>query len=111
MHQQQLPDGLAKPKPVDASIHVEPSSCGCRNPHRQCNKVVLESKRHFAIRIFSADEKGDRGLESWDLSIFRSPRSEKWKSTIVNEEVSTLELQFVGENGMCRLNIEPPDFC
>ncbi len=48
-----------------------------------------------------ADQEGDRGFESWDLSVFRFPRPEKWKNTILNEKVKTLELQFTGEDGMC----------
>ena len=107
----QLLDVDANSVSVDASIHVEPKSCGCRNPTRHCNRVILESKRYFTIRMLIADQEGDRGLESWDLSVFRFPRPEKWKNTTVNEKVKTLELQFTGEDGMCQSNMEPPDFC
>ena len=87
---------------MDTSIHVEPKACGCRNPARECNRVILESKGNFTIRFLIADQEGDRGLESWDLSVFRFPRPEKWKNTTVNEKVKTLELQFTDEEGMCR---------
>ena len=92
----------AKPEPVNASIHVEPRSCGCRTPARQCNRVILESKGNFTTRMLIADQEGDRGLENWDLSVFRFPRSDKWQNITVNEKVKTLELQFTGEEGMCR---------
>ena len=52
--------------------------------------------------MLTADEEGGQGLESWDMSIFRFPRPEKWKNTTVKEKVKTLELQFTGEEGMCR---------
>lgn len=52
--------------------------------------------------MLTADQEGGQGLESWDLSVFRFPRPEKWKNTTVNEKVKTLELQFRGEEGMCR---------
>ena len=71
---------------------------------RKCKKVILESKGNkgnFTIRKLVADEEGVRGLESWDLSVFRFPRPEKWKNTTVNEKVKTLELEFPGEKGVC----------
>ena len=46
-----------------------------------------------------ADQEGGRGLESWDLSVFRLPRPEKLNRTIVYEKVKRLELKFADENG------------
>ena len=87
-------------KSVDASIHVNPKACKCRNPKLRCKRVILESKNpSFTTRVLSADQEGDGGLESWDLSVFRYPRSEKWKQAIVNESVKTLELEFADVEG------------
>ena len=68
---------------------------------RSCNAtVILESKkRNFTIRALNADQKGDQGLNSWDLSIFRLPRSEKFQKAVKNEKVKTLELKFADVNG------------
>ena len=46
------------------------------------------------MRTLVADDKGNDGLKSWDLSVFRFPRSEKWKKAIANDKVTTLELEF-----------------
>ena len=58
-----------------------------------------------------ADEEGDRGLENWDVSVFRLPRTEKIKKCKVNERVKRLELEFADEGGELPLRNELPDFC
>ena len=91
---------LVDVRPVDPSIYIEPRSCGCRNPKKHCNRIVFESKKPFAIRSLTADQEGDQGLDSWDLSVFRYPQpAEKLRKTSVNEKVKTLELQFSDEEG------------
>jgi hypothetical protein len=97
---------FADPEPVDASIHVQPKACGCRNPKLRCKRVILESKNSsFAIRILIADQEGeDDGLKDWDLSVFRYPQSEKLKSTTIIKTVQTLELEFADEDGKRRVS-------
>lgn len=51
------------------------------------------------IRFLSADQEGDRGLESWDLSTFRYPQSPEKLRKATTKMVETLELQFATENG------------
>ena len=92
---------------VDPSIKIEPGLCGCRNPRQQCNRVVLKSKKRFTVRTLIADVEGDKGLESWDLSVFRLPWPDKLKNAKVNERVSFLELQFVDEEGKSQSNTAP----
>ena len=81
---------------VDENIYVNSKACGCRSPKLQCDRVIFESKkRNFTIRTLSADQ----GLGSWDLSVFRFPRSGKFQKAVKNDKVKTLELKFAGADG------------
>ena len=85
---------------MDANVYINRSACGCRNPGLRCDRVVLESKKtDFTVRTLSAEKKGDQGLDSWDLSAFRLPRTEKFLKAAKNEKVKTLELKFADVNG------------
>ncbi|ERF70769.1 hypothetical protein EPUS_05121 [Endocarpon pusillum Z07020] len=80
---------------LDPKIHINPTACKCRNERSGCKRVVIESKNPcFTMRVLTADQKGDDGINSWDLSVFRYPRTEKWQQAIVNDRVKTLELEF-----------------
>ena len=57
--------------------------------------------------MLRADTVEDQGLESWDLSVFRVPRPDKLKKAKVKERISSLELQFVDEEGECPLGKVP----
>ena len=46
----------------------------------------------------SADQEGEQGLRSWDLSVFRYPRPEKFNKTTVKGRVKFLELAFTDED-------------
>lgn len=87
-------------RPVDPKIRINPTACKCRKEKSGCKRVVIESKNPcFTMRVLTADQKGDDGINSWDLSVFRYPRSEKWQQAIVNERVKTLELEFATVEG------------
>ncbi len=58
----------------------------------------------FTMRVLTADEKGDDGINSWDLSIFRYPRSQKCQQAIVNDQVKTLELESATVGGEEKLS-------
>ena len=81
---------------MELSVYANSKACGCRNAKRHCRAVVLESKRdYFTARTLTAEQQGDQGLESWDLSVFRLPRPlDKLKRTSINERVKTLVLEF-----------------
>lgn len=85
---------------MDASIKVDPALCSCRRPSRRCNRVIFTaSRRPFTVRVLRADQEGNQGLDSWDLSVFRLPRPQKLQKAIANEKVKYLELQFGDEAG------------
>lgn len=101
-------EGFANYRPVDPNIYINVRSCGCRNPKLRCDRVILESKeRNFVIRTFSADKDGDQGLNNWDLSALRLPRSEKFRNAVVNEKVKTLELKFQDVDGRLSMKERP----
>ena len=66
--------------------------------------MIITSKTALPIRILHAEQEGPGGLGSWDLSVFRYPRSEKFHKTSIREQVRRLELKFRDEDGRCSSN-------
>lgn len=58
---------------------------------------MLESKtkkKPFTVHRYSAEQDYEKGLYSWDLALFRSPRRQEPKSLHVIEKMKTLDLAF-----------------
>ena len=82
---------------VEPNILINPHSCACRNPRKACTRAVLESKtkkKPFTVYRYSAEQEYEKGLFSWDLALFRSPRRQELKKWCVVEKMKTLDLAF-----------------
>ena len=58
---------------------------------------MLESKtkkKPFTVYRYSAEQEYEKGLYSWDLALFRSPRRQELKNLHVIEKMKTLDLRF-----------------
>ena len=58
---------------------------------------MLESrtkKKPFIVHRYSAEQELEKGLYSWDLALFRSPRRQELKNLHVIEKMKTLDLAF-----------------
>ena len=58
---------------------------------------MLESrtkKKPFIVHRYSAEQELEKGLYSWDLALFRSPRRQELKNLHVIETMKTLDLAF-----------------
>ena len=83
--------------PVEQNLLINSHSCACRNPRKACTRAVLESKtkkRPFTVHRYSAEQEHEKGLYSWDLALFRSPRRPELKNLHVIEKMKTLDLAF-----------------
>ena len=90
---------------VDPNIFINSQSCDCRNPRKACTRVVLESntkKKPFTVHRYSAKHEYEKGLFSWDLALFRSPRRQELKNLHVIEKMKTLEVAFATVAGEYR---------
>ena len=90
---------------VDPNIFINSQSCDCRNPRKACTRVVLESntkKKPFTVHRYSAKQESEKGLYSWDLALFRSPRRQELKNVRVIERMKTLEVAFATVTGEYR---------
>ena len=90
---------------VDSNIFINSQSCDCRNPRKACTRVVLESntkKKPFTVYRYSAKQEYEKGLYSWDLALFRSPRRQELKNLRVIEKMKTLEVAFATVTGEYR---------
>ncbi|KAL8691466.1 MAG: hypothetical protein Q9218_003310 [Villophora microphyllina] len=82
-------------RPVEQDVFINPKSCACHKPKRNCTRVVLESKaKPFVLHRFSADKEKAQGLFSWDLAMFRYPRRPEYKNINVVEKMKYLDLDF-----------------
>ena len=66
---------------------------------------MLESntkKKPFTVHRYSAKQEYEKGLYSWDLALFRSPRRQELKNLRVIEKMKTLEVAFATVTGACR---------
>ena len=82
---------------VDQNIFINSQSCSCRNPRKACTRVVLESKtkkKPFTVYRYSAEQEYEKGLYSWDLALFRSPRRQELGNLRVIEKMKTLDVAF-----------------
>ena len=90
---------------VDPNIFINSQSCDCRNPWKACTRVVLESntkKKPFTVHKYSAKQEYEKGLYSWDLALFRSPRRQELKNLRVIKKMKTLEVAFTTVTGKYR---------
>ena len=90
---------------VDPNIFINSQSCDCRNPRKACTRVVLESntkKKPLTVHRYSAKQEYAKGLYSWDLALFRSPRRQELKNLRVIEKMKTLEVAFATVTGEYR---------
>ena len=51
-------------------------------------------KKPFIVHRYSAEQEYEKGLFSWDLALFRSPRRQELKNLYVIEKMKTLDLAF-----------------
>ena len=51
-------------------------------------------KKPFIVHRYSAEQEYKKGLFSWDLALFRSPRRQELKNLYVIEKMKTLDLAF-----------------
>lgn len=82
---------------LDPNIFINSQSCDCRNPRKACTRVILESntkKKPFTVHRYSAKQEHEKGIYSWDLALFRSPRRQELKDLGVIEKMKTLEVAF-----------------
>ena len=67
---------------------------------------MLESKskkKPFTVYRYSAGQEYEKGLYSWDLALFRSPRRQELKNLPVIEKMKTLDLAFSTVAGECEM--------
>ena len=89
---------------VEQNILINSDACPCRNPRKACTRAVLESKskkKPFTVHRYSAEQESEKGLYSWDLALFRSPRRQELKNLYVVEKMKTLDLAFSTVAGKC----------
>ena len=89
---------------VEPNIFINSDSCDCENPRKACTRAVLESKtkkKPFTVHRYSAERENEKGLLSWDLALFRSPRRQELKNLYVIEKTKTLDLAFSTVAGEC----------
>lgn len=81
---------------LNTEIFVNDQSCNCKNNPGKCKRIVLEVKEKgkMNIRKYSAQEKGEKGLLSWDLARFRLPRHPKYKDIEVLPKIKYICLDF-----------------
>ena len=97
---------IQKTRLVDPNIFINSQSCDCRNPRKACTRVVLESntkKKPFTVHKYSAKQEYEKGIYSWDLALFRSPRRQELKNLRVIEKMKTLEVAFATVTGEYRI--------
>ncbi|KAL8715356.1 MAG: hypothetical protein Q9220_000689 [cf. Caloplaca sp. 1 TL-2023] len=81
---------------LEPSIFVNPKSCSCSKPKKQCRRVVLEdkNKKFLTLQKLSADREEQLGLFSWDLATFRYPRRPEFGKVKTVDKTKYLDLEF-----------------
>lgn len=96
---------------LEYTVFINPKSCACKNPKRQCTRAVLESsKKPFVVQRLTAEHKEEQGLFSWDLGMFRYPRRPEFNQVQTVEKMKYLDLDFssvAGRNPPCLLSMIP----
>ena len=81
---------------LSTEIFVNDQSCYCKKAPTKCQRIVLEAKEKgkMIVRKYSAKEKGETGLHSWDLARFRFPRHPGYKDLEVLPKTKYICLDF-----------------
>ncbi|KAL8953686.1 MAG: hypothetical protein Q9222_000470 [Ikaeria aurantiellina] len=81
---------------LEPTIFVNPKSCSCSKPKKQCRRVVLEdrNKKYLTLQKLSADREEQLGLFSWDLAMFRYPRRPEYGKVKTVDKMKYLDLEF-----------------
>lgn len=81
---------------LSTEVFVNDQACYCKKAPTTCKRIVLEAKEKgkMIIRKSSAQEKGEKGLHSWDLARFRFPRHPEYKDLEVLPKTKYICLDF-----------------
>ena len=80
---------------LDTEIFVDEQACSCKNSPKSCIRIVLKIKGNkMRVRKYSAQEKHEKGLNSWDLTPFRLPRHPKYKEVEVLQKIKYICFDF-----------------
>ncbi|KAL8735771.1 MAG: hypothetical protein Q9166_000635 [cf. Caloplaca sp. 2 TL-2023] len=82
-------------------VFVNPERCYCRqNSKKPCRTVVIDTKdKTINLRRFHASQESGKGLYTWDLARFRTPRHPQYKDVEVVKKVEYLILEFDSVDG------------
>lgn len=76
---------------LDANVFINPQACKCQKAPQTCKRVVLEK---VTVRKLSAQQKHEKGLNSWDLAPFRLPRHPKYRDIEVLSKIKYICFDF-----------------
>jgi hypothetical protein len=87
---------------VDKEIFINASACACKNPQKECLRVIIESKssKCLNLRRHVAQDEGPKGLTTWDLSLLKIPRHPGFHLLESLTKTKWLCIKFPGEKGI-----------